>query len=890
MAQDTSDKTASNYTATAPASPNQPYDMPEKPGDSPLGVYAPFDWSSEPFAELSEEAQGALMQLDLLATKTDVAARRFEVEQAWEALHFDRGYQHLLRGKQGGWILPGQASGFGPASQQNNNTIYDTNVYGSKGDIIVAALSREIPKVEFFPANPDYGPDVIASEEAEKFKEIWSRNNELHSLVNACARIFWNEDRVLAWTRYELNGQLYGFEGDEGDTAPVVPEDILNPPNDESTGQEGLESVLDQTESPVADQEPEEQETDDTSKVFPPESSTKKPRGMEVTTLHGKLDHKIPIAVDKLGDMQFVQIYEDLDVVIAKAKFPWIADKIKPGSDGQSEVELDRIARENTRQAVLGAYVTGDSLQNHTIVKHSWFRPSMFMSDKVNDAVRAELFEAFPNGCLLVKAGANYCFSRNESMDKHLAIAHAFSGKGQNRRAIGSAMISIQKRINDWVDLQDDFFKRTVPKKWMNAEAFDLEAIRNQTNVPGSTGGFEPQPGLTTMDQYIMVEPTPQPQAALADFIKWFITTLSEEITGALPSMFGAATGENTVGNAVLQMDQALQRVGCPWSNMQYLFAECARQAVGCAADCREGRKVTQTITGRGVVSVNTSNLAGNVLCFPESNPSFPESWNQREAKLLKMVDASASNPSLSQWIFSPSNLPVLQDGIRMKAFKVPGATSITKQKAEFELLLRSGPMPNPKVLKIQKILMQAAEDMKPKIAQGLPADPKELAMVQQLSQQEKTLPPMVSTVPVAQDESELHLIEAAQCLDWMNSIEGQKFKYGTPAQRAAFENVHQHWMEHTAMAKQIAAANAPPMDKPPSESISVDVSKMPPNVAIQALAKMKINATPTDFAQHAAEQLTQAVQKKAIPEALKGEKPQPAPQQGGGAPRQLRR
>jgi hypothetical protein len=876
-------------TTNAPSTP-MPYVQPEKPEDSPLGVYAPFPFSSEPFAELSEDAQGALMQLDITATKTDVAARRFEVEQTWEALHFDRGYQHLLRGKQGGWILPGQASGFGPNSQKNNNTIYDTNVYGSKGDIIVSALAREVPKVEFFPANPEYGPDIVAAEEADKFKEIWSRNNNLHALLTDCARIFWNEDRVLAWTRYELNGQLYGFDGDDGDTAPVTAEDILNPPEDTPTGQEGLDSFLEQTESPTESEEDEEQE--ETTEAPEP---AKKPRGREVTTLHGKLDHKVPIAVDNLKDMQFVQLYEDLDVAIVKAKFPWIADKIHPGSDGNTEVELDRIARENTRQAVLGAYVTGDSLQRHTVVKYTWFRPSMFMDDKVNDAVRAELLEKFPNGVLLVKAGANYAFSRNESMDAHLAIAHPFTGKGQNRRALGSSLISIQKRINDWVDLQDDFFKRTVPKKWMNADAFDLQVLKSENNVPGSTGPFLPQPGLTTMDQYIMVEPTPQPQASLAEFIKWFITNLSEEISGALPSLFGAATGENTVGNAQIQRDQALQRIGCPWNNIQALFAECARQAVGCAADCREGKQISQTFKGIGRISVNTSNLSGNVLCYPESDPSFPESSAQREAKLTGLVDTSNSNPSLAAWIFSPENLPVLQDGLRLKGFKVTGATSITKQKSEFELLLRSGPMPNPQLLKIQQTLAQAADEMGPKVAQGIPADPKEIAMVQQLQQQQTTLPPMVSTVPVAQDESELHPLEAATCLSWMNSSEGQKFKWGTPQQRAAFANVHLHWSEHVAMAKKIAAANAPP-DKPPSESISVDVSKMPAAVAVQALAKMSINATPADFAQHNAEQLQQAVQKKAIPEALKGEKPQPQappgqPQgQPQGQPRQLRR
>jgi hypothetical protein len=147
-------------------------DSQEDPNDSPVGVYAPFPYSPEPFANLSEVARGALIGLDNIATKTDTAARRMEVEQTWEALHFERGYQHLLRGKQGGWQLPGANTGFGAKEQKNNNTIYDTNVYGPKGDIIVAALSREVPKVEFSPCNPEYGPDRVAAEEAERFKEI----------------------------------------------------------------------------------------------------------------------------------------------------------------------------------------------------------------------------------------------------------------------------------------------------------------------------------------------------------------------------------------------------------------------------------------------------------------------------------------------------------------------------------------------------------------------------------------------------------------------------------------------------------------------------------------------------------------------------------------------
>ena len=133
----------------------------------------------------------------------------------------------------------------------------------------------------------------------------------------------------------------------------------------------------------------------------------------------------------------------------------------------------------------------------------------------------------------------------------------------------------------------------------------------------------------------------------------------------------------------------------------------------------------------------------------------------------------------------------------------------------------------------------------------------------------------MVSTLPVAQDESENHLVEANTAFDWLNSTEGQKFRFGTPKQQAGFANVHLHWSEHVKMAKQIAAMNQPPQ-KPPSESISIDVSKMPPPVAVAALGKAGIPATPQMFEQQSETALNHKVAGKAIPEALK----QPLPGQ----------
>ncbi len=862
----------SQVTGTSAEGSNKQGDKPESPNNSPLGVYAQFPYSPEPFAELTDAARLGLLALDDLCTKADAAARRMEVEQAWEALHFERGYQHLLRGKRGGWELPGGGQGK-QANERNHNSIYDTNVYGPKGDIIVAALSREIPKVEFYPDNPEWGPDKIAAEEADRFKDIWARNNNLHNLLVQCARIFWNEDRALMWTRYELNGQKYGFE--EDNHVPTVPQDELTPPDDAPTGQEGLEDFIEQATSDSVGGS----DVDGLLTESGVGNGAKKPLGMEVTTVHGKLDHKVPISVDNFSEMPFVQLMLDYDVALVRGMFPWIAKKISPGSDGESSTQLDRIARENVRQAVLGAYVTGDSLSRNCTVKYSWLRPCMFLDQSVSDEVKAELMEAFPDGVLLARAGKEYAFSRNEKMDEHTVIGHPTAGKGQNRRAMGTALISVQKRINDWVDLLDDFFKRTVPKKWMNAEAFDMDAIKSEPNVPGSIGPFQPQPGLTTESQYIMVEPVPQHQPALPDFIKWFITTLSEEISGALPSLFGNNTGENTVGNAVIQRDQALQRVGCPWNYIQDMFAVAAQQAVKCAAECRDGKQITQNFgEGRGNVSVNTANLlGGNILCYPESNPSIPETEEQKSIKTTQMIDKAIAAPGspFAQWVFSPSNLAETAAALRMKNYKVQGASSVTKQRCEFEKLLRGAPMPNPQVAQMKEGLDKVQGKLQIMQQTGEPMTPELTAAVQQTQQKMQSLPQLVSTVPIAMDESENHIVEANTCFDWMNETEGQKFKHGTPEQQAGYENVHLHWQEHVTMAKTIMAQNKPP-DKPPSESISVDVSKMPPPIAAQALAKMNIQATPQMFEQQAATALQHKVAGKAIPEALK----QPVPEQ----------
>jgi hypothetical protein len=136
-------------------------------------------------------------------------------------------------------------------------------------------------------------------------------------------------------------------------------------------------------------------------------------------------------------------------------------------------------------------------------------------------------------------------------------------------------------------------------------------------------------------------------------------------------------------------------------------------------------------------------------------------------------------------------------------------------------------------------------------------------------------------------------VVEASYLFDWLNGPEGQKFRFGTPQQKAAFANVGLHRTEHLAVAKKLAAQNAPPPPVKPA-SFSGAIDKLPPEVSSQILAKSGIKAPPQAFAQHTQDMLQEKIYAKTIPDVLTndgGNKPTPQPgQEQQQQPRQLRR
>jgi hypothetical protein len=797
------------------------------------GSLGPVDYSVEQNADLSEPTEKWVCGFIRTCMLRDTASHRFEVAQAWEARQFNRGYQYLLPRPGGGWCIPGNSSGFGGANQQAWATLYETNIYGAHGDIVTSALTRDFPTCRFEPGDPSFDPDITAAHEANKFKDIFARNCDLKSLYVQAASYGWTDGRIVFDTRFVIDGQRYGYE-DAPLENPVVPEDEEQPSTPEVQGQEGQEEINDVNESAA---EP---------------AVKQRPRGMEQVDVYGKLETKMP-NVQTMAEMNYLGIRYEVDESTAKGMFSDIADKIKPGGNGDGSTELDRIARMNCQSSLASQYVSGENLNKDVTISKTWLRPCNWLVAPAGE-IRNELLKAFPNGCVVVQAADTFCYARPEVMEDRLHVMQMFPGSGQNRAALGTKCISVQKRLNILMDLIFEYFVTCVPQKWMDNIAFNIEALKSQPNKPGGIHPFQRQPGVP-FTELCMIEPVPQQNPAMMDFINFLFSECMQMLSAALPSLFGAQSNVDTptVGASAMQRDQALARLSSPWGAFQAATACIYRQAVQCAARCRTERgetEISQSVEGQKVV-IEISDLKGNVLVFPDVDSNIPETPAQSRARIMMMMSEGQNNPMLVKLFTVASNQRELKDAIGLSHLVFPEQVSADKQLGEIEILLKSGPQPNPQIMKIKEAVQQGQVESAKEGPEGIQ---KFQQMLPQMMQAMQQLPPLVPTVQIDEDIED-HATEMATCDEWLLGIEGRKFKAGDEQQQAAWQNVKLHRQLHNeANDKKIAKAKADAQIQPKPPTISISSKDLPAKEAAEAAQMAGIkDAEAADFGAKAA-------------------------------------
>lgn len=787
------------------------------------GRYAPFYCSPEPCYGPDQlgEYLAPLEDLCKQFNKAEAASRVWEVLQAWEQRLFRRGY-HFLNAGRAGWAMYGSGQSGGSAVMQTQNAmkLFACNVYGARCKKIVALLTRSLPPVAVVAENEDNPEDQCAAEEAAKYLEIFKQDASLEEQFREAANYFYTDDRVGFLTYTIADQTRWGTETPD------------------------IEQVFGEMEGAGQGVAPE-------NEGQPAPMQTELPSRREVTKVAGKLEMQVPIIADDENQMGWKRFMWEEPVARLKAMYPWVKDKITGGT-GESMQQYDRMARINVRLAVQASSSSGEAYKSDGTHSVTFIEPYQYESmDK--EEMRDFFYQEFPDGLEVWHAGGQIALIRNCRSSRHVKVIHCTPGDGQNRESIGSYYLPLQKVLNANISLLDRYFRAAVPSRWAGEPYINTDIVNKQSNDPAKVRpvAMSALPPGTKISDLISVEAAPVPNPTMVEFIQWLIEGGPEAMDGASQEIFGASDNDEDQGvyrTARLRRDEARGIFNLPWKALCSAMSAVTLQAIQSAAENRIA-DINSTLPGSKRLKVELAKLQGSVLVHPISE-EIPQTLSEQEERMNALIEQSGSVALYAAIISDPRNLQTISKFPTMADFTIPGADQVEQQQGEFEILLKSGPIPSPQLAAAQEQLALLQTNPMAQTPEGQ----QQMAQAQQAVSQ---IPPLISTVPVAQDTSENHMIHATITLGMMTSPTGRKLKYGDDQQKAIFQNLKLHWQEHMTAAKQLT----PPKEMEFKGSVSIDPSKFPPQAQTEMFEAMGLQIPP--FALQAEEQTHEITEEK---------------------------
>lgn len=593
------------------------------------------------------------------------------------------------------------------------------------------------PSENFFPERADRPEDVEAARVAN---DVVSYLNTLRDRLDEMFQkvfISWVDGTYGTCTRYVVNGQRFGwttepimesFETTIGGDTHICPNCGANVPATDNTL-----GVCPECNAPLGP------DTLTPTEVVTGQrqvGTRKMPLDQVVSEVVSGLELRLPHNARDKWQFPYVKRTMETDKSLVRATYPKIRHKIKDFLNtqftGSNIADYERLARLRANNLATGRRMTGDWSDLVTL-RRTWFRPWAFEAIE-NDTVRESLKQKFPEGVFLVWAEDVLCEARPENIDDVWAVCHFMPGDGQQRIAVGSAMVQMQEAITTLVNMQMDVAEFTLPLIFGDTRVIDPVAV-NSTRVRG--GVVYPAVGRTDCSVREALSATQAGEwPAHADNLRNNLAgEWAQFILGLSPASYGGNLGGNDTAQGIqMERDQALGRVGLHWQRLKQHLCEQMRLEVDAFAKGQQDpiKATLKDANGatRNVVLDPKVLLAGNYRIKAEVDDDFPTTWAQRRNLLTFMLQQPPTQPIVQSLANADEVTRTL--GTQMK---IPGRDAYDKQLAEIPLILAGQAPPIDPVLDDLQTKLLAIKDWWASSAQKEVAPP-QLQMLQQYAQQ----------------------------------------------------------------------------------------------------------------------------------------------------------
>jgi hypothetical protein len=667
----------------------------------------PYGLNNIKLDERRPDLVGALRQLVTDYRAEGLVSRRHEIRRIRQARMFWQGIQYAYWDAQGDgqWVVPFTSRTFDDKDQEEQpRFMYVTNIYLAYGLTFVAVLSSDVPNVRTRPQKASKIEDVRASEAATNVINLVEENNQPKEMLADVGYYLFTDGKIGGYVRFVSDGERFGTTEQPIITQSYQPmgEDSYACPGCNTLSSEGDVAATGMLACPNCGTQLGPDNMQKAPRVaVPMQTGTKEvPNGQEVIDIVGGLELNTPVWARKQHQFPYLQWQLEVHRAELKAQYPHIEDKIQAGGAQGADEVYARTSRLSVAQG-LPSIVPADNLYDLITYSRTWIRPRSFF--RIEDkAIRAELLKLFPHGCYVAFAGDTYCESRDEKMDDHWRIMHAYPGEGQNRPSVGDPIVELNQKVNTLTNLMMEMYEEDLGENFFDPEVLSADAISNRTVEPGSWTPARPRAGTNLEASFHKTQSGDVPPSLL-EYADLLANEQSQFLTGLFPAIFGGeakGAGGETAKGYQLSRDQAMGRIGLVWGRLKDSFyPDLMMLAVKCFAENRtdDVEIAVEGIDGKDQADwIRLNELQGNIKVVAEGDENFPRMATQQLASLEKLFGLLGTDPGFLEMMDLPANLTWVKGIAGLTDLELPDVDSAHKQMSETKQLFQSPPTMGP--------------------------------------------------------------------------------------------------------------------------------------------------------------------------------------------------
>src|SRR5215472_6083069 len=655
-------------------------------------------------SELTDEEQRELIELVRKYKQSWFLRRRMIVKRVLKAYEFFKG-NHFISFDPDSfqWFDALEAAFSGDDSQNEDLNLYQfaTNFYQMLGFAFVAALSAQVPKTRFLPENAEREEDIATAKAASRVQEIIERQNHIKSLHKQGLLFLWMAGSYFRHTRYIVDSDRAGTHKE-----PVVElKQVTALPQRFACRNCGMQSSSLRCRScgnllSENDFFPEE-------KIEVPVITEQQemPNGMVAMTLYSALMVDAAPYAKNLRETPVLNVDEEVDIASLRASYPkhWEALRTALGPM-LAEAQNERFARQMVYSESGGRSNFIQDLM--PTLSRTWIQSWAFNYIE-NQETAQKLRKIFPKGCLLVNVGDLFLEAREAKLTDEWTWAGTIQETfGLYPPAVGDAAIPLQERINDVANITHEYMDRIAAGMVLyNSNLIDGESLNAKPLLPGVLNPVKMKQAASAMGNRLedaIVQVKAEIDASIYTYTDKLVFT-AQLISGTPPQIFGGAGDPHikTMGGQQQQLATAMGKLSLFWDNVRDEHAQAAEVAVACAQENMTEDWINVSTDESGQYRnnyVRLDEMEGNIHAYPETDQSFPMTWQEIKAFWDKLIEfgASGKNPYINAIMDEPSNQEQIATWTGVPGLVVPGRDMRNKVLRTIDLLMQQRPVQMP--------------------------------------------------------------------------------------------------------------------------------------------------------------------------------------------------